>query len=221
MFTGIIVELGKVQEITNLRNGARLTVHSEKVIADAKIGDSISVNGVCLTVTEIDLNRKLISFDLSYETLEKTNLGELRQGSLVNLEPALTLSTRLGGHLVSGHVEGIGTIKKIESRGDYIKFEIEAPKSILKYCIKKGSIAVDGISLTIVDLYPSSFTVVVIPHTAKVTTIGFKRVGDRVNLESDLIAKYVERFIVKEPNRDEESLVDKLKNYGFIKGEEL
>lgn len=221
MFTGIIVELGKVHEIKNLRNGARLTVHSEKVITDAKIGDSVSVNGVCLTVTDIDRSKGLLSFDLSFETLDKTNLGELRRGSSVNLEPALTLNTRLGGHLVSGHVEGVGTIKKIENRGDYIKFEIEAPKNVLKYCIKKGSIAVDGISLTIVDLLPSSFTVVVIPHTAEVTTIGQKRVGDRVNLESDLIAKYVEKFVRRVNETDEESLIEKLKNYGFIKGEDL
>lgn len=221
MFTGIIVELGKVHEIKNLRNGARLTVHSENVIADAKIGDSVSVNGVCLTVTDIDRSKGLLSFDLSFETLDRTNLGELRRGSSVNLEPALTLNTRLGGHLVSGHVEGVGTIKKIENRGDYIKFEIEAPKNVLKYCIKKGSIAVDGISLTIVDLLPSSFTVVVIPHTAEVTTIGKKRVGDRVNLESDLIAKYVEKFVRRVNETDEESLIEKLKNYGFIKGEDL
>lgn len=221
MFTGIIVELGKVHEIKNLRNGARLTVHSENVIADAKIGDSVSVNGVCLTVTDIDRSKGLLSFDLSFETLDRTNLGELRRGSSVNLEPALTLNTRLGGHLVSGHVEGVGTIKKIENRGDYIKFEIEAPKNVLKYCIKKGSIAVDGISLTIVDLLPSSFTVVVIPHTAEVTTIGQKRVGDRVNLESDLIAKYVEKFVRRVNETDEESLIEKLKNYGFIKGEDL
>lgn len=221
MFTGIVVELGRVHEIQNLGRGARLKVESEKVIVDAKIGDSISVNGVCLTVTEVDKTRGVLCFDLSFETLRRTNLHELKPGNPVNLEPALTLSTRLGGHLVSGHVEAVGTIKRVEHSGDYITVEIEAPKSVLKYCIEKGSIAVDGISLTIVELSPNSFTVVVVPHTAKVTTIGQKKVGDKVNLESDLIAKYVEKLLRSESSSREERLIAKLREYGFINQEEL
>lgn len=216
MFTGIIIELGKVYDFIKLRSGAQLKVLSKNIIKETSLGDSISVNGVCLTVNEIDSTKELISFDVSYETLQKTTLGELKKGDYVNLEPALTLNTRLGGHIVSGHVEGIGTIKRIENKGDYQQIEIEAPEGILKYCIKKGSIAIDGISLTIVDIFPSSFTVVIIPHTAKMTTIGAKKIGDKVNLESDIIAKYVEKFVKQTAPVKDENLVEKLKNYGFI-----
>lgn len=216
MFTGIIIELGKVYDFIKLRSGAQLKVLSKNIIKETSLGDSISVNGVCLTVNEIDSTKELISFDVSYETLQKTTLGELKKGDCVNLEPALTLNTRLGGHIVSGHVEGIGIIKRIENKGDYQQIEIEAPEDILKYCIKKGSIAIDGISLTIVDIFPSSFTVVIIPHTAKMTTIGAKKIGDKVNLESDIIAKYVEKFVKQTAPVKDKNLVEKLKNYGFI-----
>lgn len=216
MFTGIIIELGKVYDFIKLRSGGQLKVLSKNIIKETSLGDSISVNGVCLTVNEIDSTKELISFDVSYETLQKTTLGGLKKGDLVNLEPALTLNTRLGGHIVSGHVEGIGIIKRIENKGDYQQIEIEAPEDILKYCIKKGSIAIDGISLTIVDIFPSSFTVVIIPHTAKMTTIGAKKIGDKVNLESDIIAKYVEKFVKQTAPVKDEHLVEKLKNYGFI-----
>ncbi len=218
MFTGIIIELGKVYDFVKLRDGAQLKVLSKNIIKESSLGDSISVNGVCLTVTEIDRIKELISFDVSYETLQKTTLGALKKGDYVNLEPALTLNTRLGGHLVTGHVERIGIIKRIENKGDYIKIEIEAPEEILKYCIKKGSIAIDGISLTIVDIFSSSFTVVIIPHTAKMTTIGIKKIGDKVNLESDIIAKYVEKFVKQTAAVKDENIVEKLKNYGFIQG---
>ena len=216
MFTGIIVELGKIWDIQKIAQGARLHVFSNKVINEANLGDSISINGVCLTVSEMDRTKNILSFDVSFETLKKTTLGELKKGYYVNLEPALTLNTRLGGHLVSGHVEDTGIIKKIENIGDYLKLEIEAKEEILRYCIPKGSIAVDGISLTIVDLYSSSFTVVIIPHTAKMTTIGFKKVGDKVNLETDIIAKYVEKFVNQATSVKQDRLIAKLKHYGFI-----
>ncbi len=216
MFTGIIIELGKVYDFIKLPSGGQLKVLSKNIIKETSLGDSISVNGVCLTVNEIDSTKELISFDVSYETLQKTTLGELKKGDPVNLEPALTLNTRLGGHIVSGHVEGIGIIKRIENKGDYQQIEIEAPEDILKYCIKKGSIAIDGISLTIVDIFPSTFTVVIIPHTAKMTTIGAKKIGDKVNLESDIIAKYVEKFVKQTAPFKDKNLVEKLKNYGFI-----
>lgn len=217
MFTGIIVELGKIADIQKIAQGARLRVISNKVINEANLGDSISINGVCLTVSEMDRTKNILSFDVSFETLKKTTLGELKKGDYVNLEPALTLNTRLGGHLVSGHVEDTGIIKKIENIGDYLKIEIEAKDEILRYCIPKGSIAIDGISLTIVDLYSSSFTVVIIPHTAKMTTIGFKKVGDKVNLETDIIAKYVEKFVNQATSIRQAQLITKLKDYGFIK----
>lgn len=216
MFTGIIVELGKIHEVRKLAQGARLKVFSKKLIDNSNIGDSISVNGVCLTICEMDKSKNIISFDVSHETLQKTTLGELKKDEYVNLEPALTLNTRLGGHLVSGHVEGIGKIRKIEKIGNDLKIEIEAPEEILRYCIKKGSITVDGISLTIVDILSDSFTVVVIPHTANMTTIGLKKVGDKVNLESDIIAKYVEKFVNQSVNVKEERLLGKLRDYGYI-----
>ncbi|ACI20215.1 MULTISPECIES: riboflavin synthase [Thermodesulfovibrio] len=216
MFTGIIVELGKIHEVRKLAQGARLKVFSKKLIDNSNIGDSISVNGVCLTICEMDTSKNIISFDVSHETLQKTTLGELKKDEYVNLEPALTLNTRLGGHLVSGHVEGIGKIRKIEKIGNDLKIEIEAPEEILRYCIKKGSITVDGISLTIVDILSDSFTVVVIPHTANMTTIGLKKVGDKVNLESDIIAKYVEKFVNQSVNVKEERLLGKLRDYGYI-----
>ncbi|MCS7203999.1 MAG: riboflavin synthase [Thermodesulfovibrio sp.] len=216
MFTGIVVEVGKIYDIQKIAQGAKLKLFSKKVIHESNIGDSISVNGVCLTVCDIDKSKGILSFDVSHETLRKTTLGELKKDDYVNLEPALTLNTKLGGHLVSGHVEGIGRIKKIEKIGSDLKLEIEAPEEILKYCIKKGSIAVDGISLTIVDILSDSFTVVVIPHTANMTTIGFKKVGDKVNLESDIIAKYIEKFVNQSLNVRQERLIEKLKDYGYI-----
>lgn len=216
MFTGIILELGKVISVEKIAQGAKLKIFSEKLIKDSQIGDSIAVNGVCLTVTEIDRTKKVLSFELSYETLKKTTLGELKKDSPVNLESALTLNTKLGGHLVSGHVDGVGVIKKIEKTGDYIKIEIEAPQEVLKYCVPKGSIAVDGISLTVVDLFTNSFSVVIIPHTLKMTTLGFKNVGDSVNLEPDIIAKYVERLIGNRKTDRDEELLKKLKDYGYL-----
>jgi len=216
MFTGIILELGKVISVEKIAQGAKLKIFSEKLIKDSQIGDSIAVNGVCLTVTEIDRTKKVLSFELSYETLKKTTLGELKKDSPVNLESALTLNTKLGGHLVSGHVDGVGVIKKIEKTGDYIKIEIEAPQEVLKYCVPKGSIAVDGISLTVVYLFTNSFSVVIIPHTLKMTTLGFKNVGDSVNLEPDIIAKYVERLIGNRKTDRDEELLKKLKDYGYL-----
>ncbi|MGB9711167.1 MAG: riboflavin synthase [Thermodesulfovibrio sp.] len=215
MFTGIIVEVGKIHEIQKIAQGARLKIFSKKLTESSQIGDSICVNGVCLTICEIDKTKNIISFDISHETLQKTTLGELKKGDSVNLEPALTLNTPLGGHLVSGHVEGIGKIKKIEKIGNDLKIEIEASEEILRYCIKKGSIAVDGVSLTIVDLFSNSFTVVIIPHTAKMTTLGLKKVGDKVNLESDIIAKYVEKFVNQSLDK-EDRLLRKLKQYDYF-----
>lgn len=211
MFTGIIVELGRIYAIQKIAQGARFGVISKKIIKEVSQGDSVAVNGVCLTVSEIDKTKEILYFDVSHETLKTTTLGELRKNEAVNLEPALTLSSPLGGHLVTGHVEGTGRIKRVERIGNDLKIEISAPKEILRYCIKKGSIAVDGISLTIVDVLPDSFTVVIIPHTARMTTIGTKKAGQAVNLESDIIARYVERFV-----RDQKNFNEKLKDYGFI-----
>jgi riboflavin synthase len=193
MFTGIVVEMGTVQRIDPAGDITLLHISSEKVSAEAKIGDSISINGTCLTVTQIDGN--VMKFDLSMETMKTTNLGQLKKGSMVNLEPALRPTDPLGGHIVTGHIDGVGKIRKKTDLGQSIEIEIEAPEEVLRYLVKKGSVAVDGISLTVVDVMQDSFKVVIIPHTAAVTTIGIKKTNDTVNIETDIIGKYVERFL--------------------------
>jgi riboflavin synthase len=192
MFTGIIEELGTVKELKKGAASATLKVQASKVAADLGKGDSISVNGVCLTVVEF--SKAGFTAEAMAETLRATNLGGLRPGDRVNLERALSPSGRLGGHIVSGHVDGVGAIKSVVREDIAQVFTVEAPEAVMRYIIKKGSIAVDGISLTVVDFEEGSFSVSIIPHTAKETTLGIKKTGDRVNLEPDLIAKYVERL---------------------------
>ena len=193
MFTGIIEELGIVKGIRSQSGGMRLSV-SGKVVFDAmKTGDSIAVNGVCLTVVEY--NSAVFSADVSRETVDKTGIGKLRVGDRVNLERPMRLSDRLGGHLVAGHVDGVGVIRGIMNKGDAAIFTFEAPKEVAKYLIYKGSVAIDGISLTVNEVQGNSFSVTIIPHTAKMTTLGFKKIGDAVNLEADMLGKYVERFL--------------------------
>jgi riboflavin synthase len=192
VFTGIIVEMGEVAALERRGGIIQLSLNSQEVIKDAKIGDSISVNGTCLTVVEI--KGFTMSFDLSDETLRATNLGLLKPGGLVNLESSLRPDSKIGGHFVSGHVDGIGRIKSKTKIGDTFKLEIEVPEEILYFLIEKGSIAVDGISLTIVDILKKGFTVIIIPHTAKLTTLGLKGTGDTVNIEVDMIGKYVAKF---------------------------
>ena len=160
-----------------------------------KLGDSIAVNGVCLTVTEFTSNTFII--DVMAETLKRTNLGQLRPSDRVNLERALRLGDRLGGHLVSGHIDGVGTILREEKQDIARILEISGPPSVLRYTLEKGSIAIDGISLTLVGVTDHSFTVSLIPHTAGLTTLGYKKVGDTVNLEADIIGKYVEKLLGK------------------------
>ena len=193
MFTGIVEEMGAVTAVAKGLAGTRLTIMASTVMSDLKTGASISVNGACLTV--VAQSETDFSVELSPETLSVTTAGTLTAGSPVNLERAMKLSERLGGHLVSGHVDGIGMIRSRQQDGNAIVLECEAPKDVLRYCIPKGSITVDGISLTINKVTDRSFVVSIIPHTAKVTTLGLKQVGDRVNLESDLVGKYVERLL--------------------------
>lgn len=215
MFTGIIVELGKVVSIQSTSEGARLCISCPEIIRDSQVGDSISVNGVCLTITEIKDHTAF--FDVSQQTLNLTTTGSLRVGDRVNLEPALRVNSRLGGHLVSGHVEGVGRIVSKKISGNSERIEIEAPQSIIQYAIPKGSIAVDGISLTVVEVSNKSFTVVIIPHTLKMTTLGFKKVGDAVNLEADMIAKYVAHFVTRlNPKDKDEGLLGALQRSGFV-----
>jgi riboflavin synthase len=193
MFSGLVEEMGVISKFERGLAGARLSVLAHAVLDDLELGDSISVAGVCLTV--VSTTEQEFSVDVSTETLHVTNLGSLVVGGAVNLERALMFHERIGGHLVSGHVNGIGIIRDRQQDQNTLNITIEAGEDILKYCITKGSITVDGISLTINDVSEKRFTVAIIPHTAKVTTLGLKQVGESVNLESDLIGKYVERLL--------------------------
>lgn len=193
MFTGIVEELGRLRGIKKGSKSALLEIGAREVLQDVKLGDSIAVNGVCLTVT--GFAGDWFTADVMTETLGKTNLGSLRPGDRVNLERALRLSDRLGGHLVSGHIDGVGAIISQQVVDIALVTEIEAPPQVMKYVVRKGSVAIDGISLTVVELTSRGFTVSLIPHTAKLTTLGFKKIGDRVNLEGDIIGKYVERLL--------------------------
>lgn len=220
MFTGIVEELGVLKEARKGSKSAFLKIQGQKVLEGVQLGDSIAVNGVCLTVTDFQPN--YFTADVMNETLEKTNLGQLKIGEQVNLERALTLGTRLGGHLVSGHIDGVGKILTQRQVDIALVTEIEASSGILKYVIPKGSIAIDGISLTVIEVTDNSFSVSLIPHTAKLTTLGFKKVGDRVNLEADLIGKYVERLLGFKANDSDDGArnkgisLDYLSQHGFL-----
>ena len=189
MFTGIVEEVGSVLSISS--NG--MTVRADKVMTDLKLGDSISVNGACLTAVEIEEGE--FSVDLSPETMRRTSLGDLTEGGAVNLERALSASDRMGGHIVQGHVDGTGRITSTREEGDSIVFRVRAPKRLMPYIVEKGFIAVDGISLTVVKVGTSSFTLAVIPYTLRNTNLETLSVGARVNLEADILAKYVESLL--------------------------
>ena len=189
MFTGIVEEVGVVAKISD--NG--MTVQASKVLEDVKLGDSIAVNGTCLTA--VSFTKGEFSVDLSPETMRRTSLGKLSEGSLVNLERALLASDRMGGHIVQGHVDGTGRIMSTKTDGDSIIFRVRVPKRLNKYIVEKGFIAVDGISLTVVQRGASSFTLAVIPFTLKNTNLAQLSVGDQVNLEADILAKYIESLL--------------------------
>lgn len=193
MFTGIVEEMGVVTSLEKTLAGARLSILAQKIMDDLVVGASVSVNGACLTVlTRTD---QTFTVDLSPETLAVTTLGGLAAGVPVNLERAMKLNERIGGHLVTGHVDGVGSLRGRRQEGNAIVLTIEAPLEILRYCVPKGSVTIDGISMTINDVTDRTFSIAVIPHTAKLTTLGLLKEGERVNLESDLIGKYVERLL--------------------------
>ena len=193
MFTGIIEGLGFISGVRPSGQGSRFTVEAGFELAGTKIGDSIAVNGACLTV--VALSGKRFEADVSPETLEKTTFGQVKIGERVNLERALLLSSRIDGHLVSGHVDATGVIARRETAGNATLVTVEVPAAAARYIIPKGSVAVDGISLTVNQCHEHAFDVSIIPHTGLVTTIGFKKQGERVNIETDMIGKYVERFL--------------------------
>jgi riboflavin synthase len=202
MFTGIVEELGTVRGVTPHATGARLEFQARAVLEDARVGDSIAVDGCCLTVVE--RADTWWAADAVEETLRRTVLGELREGDPVNLERPVRLSDRLGGHLVQGHVDGRGSIVgRRQNSDDSMLMRIQAPPEVLRYVVEKGSIAVDGVSLTVVDVDDGCFSVALIPHTQQVTTLGRKQDGDAVNLEVDLVAKYVERLLSDRQDRTE------------------
>ena len=198
MFTGLVEETGVVVRALLLTEvGARLAVHARKIGSGAQIGDSVAVNGCCLTVTgEAD---GVLEFDLLAETLARTNLGRLEPGSPVNLERALAASSRLGGHFVQGHIDGTSEILSFAEIGADRRLEVSLAPEVARYVAFKGSVAIDGISLTVAEVHAASFVVWIIPHTAVVTNLGTRRVGDLVNLEVDLLAKYVERILAFKP----------------------
>ncbi len=207
MFTGIIEGLGTISAIASSGPGKRLAIESDFALDQTKIGDSLSVSGACLTVVKLDAKR--FEVDVSPETLGKTTFGNVRMGDRVNLERALRLSDRLDGHLVSGHIDGLGTLQHREQIGNAIVVTIGASTPITRYLIAKGSVAVDGVSLTVNSSTDNEFGVSIIPHTAKNTTIGIKRIGDHVNIETDMIGKYVERFLTQPGSGKSEEMPDK------------
>lgn len=215
MFTGLVEEVGTIQ---NVRRGARscvLTIGCKKVLEGSQVGDSIAVNGVCLTVTSF--GRDYFCADVMHETLNRSSLGALGVKSPVNLERAMLAGGRFGGHIVSGHIDGTGTIRDVRRDGNAVWYTIQAPEPILQLIVEKGSIAIDGISLTVARVDHVSFSVSIIPHTLQETALAFKRAGDIVNLENDCIGKYVAKLIgAEEEDKAGKGMTREfLQRYGF------
>lgn len=217
MFTGIIQALGSIISVQQLFGDKRLTINTGQLSMNSvKMGDSIAVNGVCLTA--IELGTDFFAADVSLETLTRTTLHDISVGKTVNLELALTPSTRMGGHIVSGHVDGIGQLVDRQTDARSVRFKVAAPHAITKYFAEKGSVAIDGISLTVNQVDGCVFDVNIVPHTMKETTLGLSNVGDTVNLEVDLLARYLERLMLgKEAWQAKDQItLDLLRNSGFI-----
>ena len=192
MFTGIVREVGRIAELAGGEDGVRLVVEGPATMATLRPGDSLAVNGVCLTAESVE--PRAATVHAVPETLRRTTLGSLARGDAVNLEPALRAGEPLGGHYVQGHVDGVGRIESVEAEGEGLRVVIEAPEDVLRYCVEKGSIAVDGVSLTVAELFDGAFAVALVPHTIEATTLSELVPGRRVNLEVDVLAKYVERL---------------------------
>lgn len=221
MFTGIIEEVGSVASIRKGAHSCVLTVNASRVLEDVHLGDSIATNGVCLTVTSFTSHS--FSADVMHETLNRSSLGSLHIGSPVNLERAMLAGGRFGGHIVSGHIDGVGTISSIKEDDNAVWYTVEAPSNILRYIIEKGSITIDGISLTVAKVTNSNFSVSIIPHTRAQTNLASKKVGDVLNLENDLVGKYVERLMLQpiaasqeQPEQKSSGITKEfLSHYGF------
>jgi len=205
MFTGIIEEKGTIRSVRRGAASASLVINASLVISDVRVGDSINTNGVCLTVTAFDTHG--FEVDVMAETLRRTNLGALSPGSVVNLERALRLSDRLGGHMVSGHIDGTGTVIRTDREDNATVIRISAPPEVLRYIVSKGSVALDGISLTVVGVDDKAFSVSIIPHTGAETTLLEKKRGDTVNIECDITGKYIEKLMTP-GNKGGETKID-------------
>lgn len=218
MFTGLVEEIGIVEKITRGTKSAKITIKAHKVLDNLKLGDSISTNGVCLTV--VDFNKYTFSVDVMAETIRRSNLKNLSVGSNVNLERALQLKSRLGGHIVSGHIDGVGTISSYKTEDNAIWITINTSPELLKYIVEKGSIAIDGVSLTVAYVDNKTFKVSIIPHTKEVTSLLKNNIGDEVNLECDIVGKYVEKLLLgKEDSSSSKSKgidLEFLSSNGFI-----
>lgn len=198
MFTGIIEEIGTVVNIEKGAKSSRITICADKIFDDLKVGDSVSVNGMCSTAAKVS-NKTFIA-DIMAESMRRTNLGDLKKGSNVNLERAMQLNGRFGGHIVSGHIDGTGIVLSQIREDNAVWVTIGADSAIMRYIIEKGSITIDGISLTVAKVYSDAFAVSTIPHTAKETTLLKRKSGEKVNLECDIVGKYIEKFTKKESN---------------------
>ena len=217
MFTGIIENKGKVLRVEYRGLEKRLTIEFQRHLTEVQLGDSININGVCLTIVEKEGER--VGFDLSSETLQKTVLGELKEGDRVNLERALKLNDRLGGHIVTGHIDGIGVIVEKKKEREFLNLKIRIPKPVSKYVVQKGSIAIDGISLTVNECQGEEIQLTLIPYTLEKTTLMDKKIGDRVNVEVDILGKYVEKFLNREGGKPGGLDFSFLKEHGFVEGE--
>ncbi|HEY3297306.1 MAG TPA: riboflavin synthase [Armatimonadota bacterium] len=214
MFTGLILEKGKIARISPNAGGLRIVVDAPKISGMIEVGDSVSVNGSCLTA--VIISPPVIEFDAVRETVVRTTISGLKPGDRVNLEPALRVGDELGGHMVLGHVDGMGSISGITESGSETRFRIQAGPGIMQYVVEKGSIAVDGISLTVADLNDDWFEVAVIPHTIENTTLAEKRTNNTVNLETDIIGKYVFKYVGKTAGKSDQRLLGKLAEGGFL-----
>ena len=213
MFTGIVEEIGIVKSLEFKANGAKIVIGCQKVIEDVKIGDSIAIDGVCQTV--IAFNSSEFSAEISDETLKVTNLGNLKSGNTVNLERALTLSSRLGGHIVSGHVDCMGKFINIDKLSDFYNLQFEIPEEQEQYVVYKGSIAINGVSLTVANIVDNIVSVAIIPHTYNNTSLKDLKLGQDVNIETDILGKYVEKFLSAKDNKKGISM-NFLQENGFV-----
>lgn len=213
MFTGIIEEIGKVKAIVRHANSIKLTIAVKKILEDIHIGDSICTNGVCLTVTTFDDSS--YTADVMPETMNRTNFKDLRINDLVNCERAMLANGRFGGHIVSGHIDGIGFVSKMTKDDKAVRIRIETRPEILRYIVEKGSITIDGISLTVTDITSFDFGVSIIEHTQDATTLTKKKIGDTVNLENDIVGKYIEKFVGNITFQHDEKLLNLLKDNNY------